>query len=139
VLWFPPNGFDANDPAAFRPYTVNINDPISNTAESLEPVRIPESISAVQVVSMEPYIAHITIFDNLGNFLRNSVQAFGFKGELQNTSRNVQKGRVSYLVWDRKDKNGQYAGNGVYVWRVVFQFKGGKQVVQYTRTGILRN
>lgn len=138
VYWIPPVGFDSKNPSGFRPYSVDINADVSNTPESKSPEAIPEDISAVQVVSKEPYIAHITIYDNLGNFLRSSVQAFGYMGELQNDDRIVPKGRVSFLVWDRKDKSGQIAGNGVYVWKVVFQFKGGKQEVQYTRTGILR-
>jgi len=37
-----------------------------------------------------------------------------------------------------KDSKNQLAGNGVYVWKVTFQFKGGKQEVQYTRTGMMR-
>jgi hypothetical protein len=37
-----------------------------------------------------------------------------------------------------KDKNHQLAGQGVYVWKVRFEFKGGKQEIQYTRTGITR-
>ncbi|MDB5105041.1 MAG: hypothetical protein JWP91_2730, partial [Fibrobacteres bacterium] len=52
--------------------------------------------------------------------------------------RVVPKGLVSYLVWDMKDAHGQLAGQGVYVWKVQFQFKGGKQEVQYTKTGVLR-
>ena len=66
------------------------------------------------------------------------VAADGGHGELQNTARLVPKGLVSFLVWDMKDKNGQLAGQGVYVWKVAFEFKGGKSEVQYTRTGVLR-
>ena len=138
VFWIPPVGFDPANPSGFRPYEVNVNTEVSSIPESQEPVSIPEEISAVQVVSKEPYIAHISIYDNLGNFIRGSVQAFGFKGELLNNDRIVRKGRVSFLVWDQKDTRGQFAGNGVYVWKVQFQFKGGKQEVQYTRTGIMR-
>jgi hypothetical protein len=137
VNWIPPVGFDKNNPTGFNPYTANLNEGTVGT-ETGGIDEIPTNISAVQVVSKEPYIAQISIYDGLGNFVRKSTQAFGFRGELQNTDRIVPKGRVGYLVWDQRDSKGQLAGNGVYVWKVQFQFKGGKQEVQYTRTGILR-
>jgi fibro-slime domain-containing protein len=139
VFWIPPFGFDSKNPSSFdyddktRP-----NDVPGTTPEFKGQEAIPENISAIQVISNEPYVARISIYDNLGNFLRSSVQSFGYKGELQNGLRNVPGGLRSFLVWDTKDKSGQPAGNGVYVWKVLFQFRGGKQDVQYTRTGILR-
>lgn len=140
VYWFPPYGFNPSNPSDFKPYRASITDTSMGPKESIEAVEIPRNVnlSLVQVVSKEPYIAHVTIFDNLGNFLHSSVQAFGFRGELENDNRIVPKGRVSFLVWDQRDTHGQLAANGVYVWKVVFQFKGGKQEVQYTRTGIMR-
>jgi len=144
VKWIPPVGFNATGGTKFDGSViygtnrkVNINDLPSGTDPG-DITDIPETISAVQVVSKEAYIAHIFIYDHLGNFLRSLVQTFGYQGELQNDARIVPKGRVSFLVWDMRDRNGQIAGNGVYVWKVTFQFQGGKQEVQYTRTGILR-
>ena len=99
---------------------------------------LPGILSTVQVISTAPYIAHISIFDSYGNFVFASTQSFGANGEMQNRARVVPKGLVSYLWWDMKDKRGQLAGQGVYVWKVRFEFKGGKQEIQYTRTGIMR-
>jgi hypothetical protein len=101
-------------------------------------VKLPGGISAIQVVSTTAYIAHIAIFDNYGNFVYSSTQVFGGRGELQNQARTVPKGLVSFLWWDMKDKHGQLAGQGVYVWKVTFQFQGRKEEVRYTRTGIMR-
>jgi hypothetical protein len=138
VVWIPPAGFDANNPSGFNSYNVTLDQLPSGTRETATPVKLPANISAIQVVSTAPYIAHITIFDIFGNFVNKSTQAFGGRGELQNLARVVPKGLVSYLVWDMKDSKGQLAGNGVYVWKVQFEFKGGKQEVQYTRTGVMR-
>ena len=138
VKWFPPAGFDANDPSGYKPYSVSLDNLPSGTAEVGQAVGIPRTISAIQVVSNAAYIATINIFDIYGNFVRKSVQTFGGRGELQNINRSVNKGVVSYLIWDMKDSKGQLAGNGVYVWKVTFTFKGGKQEVQYTRTGLMR-
>ena len=145
VNWIPPAGFDATNPSAFDTYLnghpVTLDQLPSGTAEATDPVGIPETISAIQVVTTAPYIATVTIFDIYGNFVRKSIQAFGAHGEMQNDNRIVRSGkggRVSFLVWDMKDSHGQMAGNGVYVWKVSFQFKGGKQEVQYTRTGLMR-
>lgn len=136
VVWIPPYGFTEN--GDFKPYTASLNDLPGGTRETGTPVRLPPNISAIQVVSTTAYIAHVSIFDNYGNFVNSSTQAFGGRGELQNLNRVVPKGLVSYLVWDLRDKNGQLAGQGVYVWKVTFEFKGGKQEVQYTRTGVMR-
>ena len=97
------------------------------------------TVSAIQVISTTKYIAKVNIFDNFGNLVHKSVQAFGYQGELGNVARVVPKGLVSYLVWDQKDMDGQLAGQGVYVWKVAFIFENGKQEIQYTRTGIMRN
>jgi hypothetical protein len=111
---------------------------VTTGREHAAKVSIPTNISAIQVVSTDAYVAHITIFDIYGNFVAKSIQAFGGRGELNNPSRVVFHGLASYLVWDMKDAKGQLAGNGVYVWKVRFEFRGGKQEVQYTRTGLMR-
>ena len=139
VLWFPPFGFDENNPSAFDPYKATLDQlPSTGSGEVAQARPIKGNVSAVQVISTAPYIAQITIFDIYGNFVRKSTQVFGGHGEFQNANRVVRKGLVSYLVWDMKDSKGQIAGNGVYVWKVRFAFKGGKQEVQYTRTGLMR-
>lgn len=138
VVWIPPVGYDPGS-KTLKPYTVgSINDLPTGTRETSTPITLPGSISTIQVVSTTAYIAHVSIFDVYGNFVAKSTQIFGGRGELQNQARIVPKGLVSYLFWDTKDSKGQLAGQGVYVWKVQFEFKGGKQEVQYTRTGLMR-
>jgi fibro-slime domain-containing protein len=137
VAWIPPVGFVEGQ--TFRPYTVaNINDLPSGTRETGTPIKLPANISTIQVVSTGAYIAHVSIFDIYGNFMAKSTQVFGGRGELLNQARVVPGGHLSYLYWDTRDSKGQLAGQGVYVWKVQFEFKGGKQEVQYTKTGMLR-
>ena len=138
VTWIPPVGYDV-ERKTLKTYTVgSINDLPSGSRETSTPIKLPSSISTIQVVSTGAYIARISIFDIYGNFVSSSVQVFGGRGELQNQARVVPKGLVSYLYWDTKNSDGQLAGNGVYVWKVQFEFKGGKQEVQYTKTGMIR-
>ncbi len=138
VLWLPPVNFV--DGAPFTPYT--ITDGLKNlpkgNSDGASPVAVPTNISALQVVTTSPYIAHISIFDITGNFVNSSDQVFGAMGEFANMNRRVKKGVLGYLVWNTKDSHGQLAGQGVYVWKVRFEFADGKQEVQYTRTGLLR-
>ncbi len=142
VLWIPSASYVPNNPN-MRPPGANVAVPNldkmpSGNKETATPILLPSTLSTVQVVSTAPYIAHISIFDTYGNFVFASTQSFGDHGEMQNQARVVPKGLVSYLWWDMRDKNGQLAGQGVYVWKVRFEFKGGKQEIQYTRTGIMR-
>ena len=131
-------GFTENQP--FNPF-VPANPgalPISTTDPGVE-VRLPSTISTVQVVSTGKYIATVSIFDTHGRFIKQFRQAFGYQGELTNGERRTNKGLVSYLVWDLKDSKGQKAGQGVYIWKVTFAFENGNQEVQYTRTGVMRH
>ena len=142
VEWIPPVGFDASSPAgasAFKPF-IPLR-PSSQATGAADPTGIgelPPWISVLQVISTSRYVAQVSIFDNLGSALGTFTQAFGYQGEMGNAKRVVPKGLVSFLVWDQKDKRGQLAGQGVYVWKVVFSFENGKQEVRYTRTGIMR-
>ena len=125
------------------PYGIRIPSRISRPLRSETITRVaiefPMNISAVQVVSTGKYIVDVVIFDLYGNFVKSFRQDFGYRGELNNGARVVSKGLVSYLVWDRKDSKGQKAGQGVYIWKALFSFDTGKQEIQYTRTGIIRN
>ncbi|MEO6095394.1 MAG: fibro-slime domain-containing protein [Fibrobacteria bacterium] len=142
VVWIPPAGFDGDeDDWSYTPIKVGkVSDLPTGSRETATPVRLPRNLSAIQVVSTTAYIARITIYDLYGNFVNSSIQVFGAAGELGNRARRAPKGigMVSYLVWDMKDSMGQKAGNGVYVWKVTFEFKGGKQEIQYTKTGLMR-
>ena len=138
VLWIPPT-WENGKQGSFYSVPGGAKGQIDSSKRETEtPILLPGDISTVQVVSTAPYIANVAIFDIYGNFVVSSVQAFGYRGELKNTARIVPKGMVSYLYWDMKDSKGQIAGQGVYVWKVRFQFNNGKQEIQYTRTGIMR-
>jgi fibro-slime domain-containing protein len=142
VLWIPPWNY-TNEGAPLKPNNItNLRDLeralATTTPEGATPVVLPGTVSTVQVISSAPYIAHVSIFDIYGNFVNSSIQVFGAHGELKNIARVVNKGLQSYLYWDMRDKKGQLAGQGVYVWKVRFEFLGGKQEIQYTKTGIMR-
>jgi hypothetical protein len=135
VNWIPPVGFQQGQP--FLPAVPAVNSPsVGNDGNG--PQALPPGISTVQVVSTGKYIADVTIYDNRGLFLKRFKQPFGYQGELNNRNRIAPKGQVSYLVWDLKDDHGHKAGQGVYIWKVLFTFENGKQEVQYTRTGVVR-
>jgi hypothetical protein len=137
VTWVPPVGFAEGVPFV-PPIPASVN-ALPAGQEATGPIRLPRGISTVQVVSTGKYIADVTIYDNLGRFMKRFKQAFGYWGELNNQNRATSNNRLaSYLVWDMKDYRGQKAGQGVYIWKVVFTFEGNKQEVQYTRTGVVR-
>lgn len=143
VVWVPPVGFDAADPVgSLDRIARRFNDPQSGDrgAEHSYPQPMPAGISTVQVITRTSYLAHITIYDNLGNFVRTMTQAFGRNGELRNNDRIVNDGQVSFLVWDMKDSRGSMVGQGVYVWKVNFTFQetNKKSEVRFTKTGVLR-
>ncbi len=136
TTWIPPFGFTSglpfNPDIPLRPDAPSIgSDP-----KGLE--ALPKDLSTVQVVTTGKYIANIAIFDNNGGFVRKFNQAFGYHGEMNNRTRIASRGQVSYLVWDLRDFRGQKAGQGVYIWKVLFTFENQKQEVQYTKTGLLR-
>lgn len=135
VSWIPPVGFVEGSP--FTPAIPALTSP-SVGVEGTGVTTLPPGISTIQVVSTGKYIADITIYDNRGTFLKRFKQPFGYNGELNNRFRIAPKGEVSYLVWDLKDDHGRKAGQGVYIWKVLFTFDSGKQEVQYTRTGVMR-
>lgn len=135
--WIPPVGFTENIP--FFPLIPKSAATASVGADNLDQAAIPKAISTIQVVSTGKYIADVSIFDNKGYFVKTFKQAFGYQGELNNQNRITKKGLVSYLVWDLKDQHGQKAAQGVFIWKVVFQFENNKEEIQYTRTGVIRN
>lgn len=157
VPWIAPAGYVDGDPdfmdAVERavPSGVDAGSIPNRTAESKFVTTMSSDISAIQVVSTGGYIANIAIFDHLGNFVRASRQGFGFNGEAQNAVRARHDlaqnlGLVSWLVWDMKDSNHNRVGQGVYVWKVNFEYfltkpdetLAKRSEIMYTRTGVLR-
>ncbi len=152
VYWIPPAGWDfaGKDATKFEldraKYLPNgINGDVSTSIpqdNSRLPEPIPQNVSLIQVVSLGRYIANVSIFDNLGHFMKSFKQAFGYQGELDNRNRisqNGPRGMVSYLVWDLKDKNGAMAGQGVYIWKIAFSYPQNKKTeIEYVRIGLMR-
>ena len=134
--WIPPVGFVPGAP--FNPAVPPVKTLPAGT-ETQDITSLPPGIGAVQVVSTGKYVVDINIYDNNGVFVRHLRQAFGYNGELNNRNRISNRGLVSYLVWDLKDKNGQKAGQGVYIWKASFHFETGKEDIEYTKTGVMRN
>ncbi|MEO7426878.1 MAG: hypothetical protein ABI036_16950 [Fibrobacteria bacterium] len=142
TIWVPPADFPANyvpGQSVYIPVVPAIGAAAEPGKDASRRSVLPPDISTIQVISTGEYIADISIYDNLGNFLKSFQQAFGYRGELSNQERAAKRGWASYLVWDMKNAKGQKAGQGVYVWKVVFRFKVGKQEIRYTRTGVMRN
>lgn len=141
ILWIPPVDFPSGWTVGgnYRPMVdVGINDPLVEKDEAQGLKTLPAGISVVQVVTSGRYIAHISLFDNHGRFVKSWNQKFGFDGELRNTYRITNQGVRSFLVWDTRDSRGGRAGNGAYVWKVIFELEGNKQEVRYIRTGLVR-
>jgi hypothetical protein len=102
------------------------------------PRDLPDGAALVQVVGWGRYVAQVSIFDHLGNFVRRFTQTFGYRGELDNPARRTPEGLQSYLVWDQRDERGRRAGLGVYLWRIAFTVEGGGRMETVIRMGVLR-
>jgi hypothetical protein len=142
--WIPPADWPAGyvpGTSVYVPEAHAPGDPIHPGADAGAAEPMPGGIGAVQVVSTGDYIAQVSIFDNLGNWVCDFSQSFGYRGELANAKRRAASGRglVSYLVWNLKDSRSRMAGNGAYVWKIRFLFADGKQEIRYVRTGLMRN
>lgn len=144
--WIPPAGFN---PLTYeqgrtwvqKPLVPGENPcPFSQTEVGFgRPENLPACLSAVQVISQGKYKAKISIFDNLGNFLRKQEQHFGYCGELGHDMRGITGGNVSYLVWDMKDEKGRKAGQGAYVWKITLETEKNSPIVETLITGIMRS
>jgi hypothetical protein len=144
VEWIPPADWPAGYVPGVSVYTPEKhapNDSMKSGQDAATNGGMPGGIGAVQVVSTAEYVAEVSIFDNLGHWVKSFSQAFGYRGELANVKRRAKngKGLVSFLVWDLKDAQGSRAANGAYIWKIQFRFKTGKQEVRYVRTGLARS
>ncbi len=144
VNWIPPADWPADNNVSTyngssRENINPANPPSGLTTDQFGVVPMPANISTVQIIAVGKYIAHVSIYSSLGEFMESFTQDFGYQGELKNSARTAPGGWYSYLVWDEKDAHGQLAGQGVYIWKVVFYFPDTKgQEVYYTRTGLVR-
>ncbi len=144
IEWVAPQDFPANYVAG-APYTPKATHVISDTVVTATDSKVKESLpkgfSTLQVVTAGGpsgrYIAHVHLSDHLGHFVKSWNQDFGFNGELKNVFRRSNSGVTSFLVWDGRDSKNQLAGQGVYVWSVIFETPNGKETL-VRRTGYVR-
>jgi hypothetical protein len=128
VQWIPPVGFPDSSklPATDLPIR-----------ETTTPTTLPTDISVIQIVSTEAYKAHVRICDYRNKTIRTFDQEFGYKGEMNNPSRAVPRGLVSYLVWDTKNDAGRQAPDGTYTWKISLTLASGKVEERSQLTGLI--
>jgi hypothetical protein len=139
VIWNPPVSFDTNlippmgasdsrSPSK-APYDTSKSTTVSwvdPSARDTQPSTVlPSRITVLQVLSTEPYRAHILISDCRDEPIRTLDQEFGYQGEFENRQSPAPKGLLSYLVWDMKDAAGRDAPDGVYLWKMRFTYGSG--------------
>jgi hypothetical protein len=149
VKWVPPadwnsnsdvnvmNGYYNNFGKVDHGYIPGTTAAIPGSDQSKEQL-LPNNISLVQVVTTSAYIADVSIYDNLGHFVRRFRQAFGYLGEFSNRDRQAPRGFKSYLIWDLHDSKGRRVGQGAYIWKTTFTFDDRSQKIKFTRTGVVR-
>ncbi|MBF0431983.1 MAG: VWA domain-containing protein [Fibrobacteria bacterium] len=86
-----------------------------------------------------PYTAYINIYDHLGKFVYQSVQRFGFCGEIDNPARHVNGRVMNDLVWNQKTMDSTFVGSGVFIWKVNIKFQSGATRELLRRHGIARS
>jgi hypothetical protein len=140
VKWVPPADWDAATYTGIgkidQGYLPHMGTPVRTDNQRETP--FPANISAVQVVTTTAYVVDVSIYDHLGQHVRNFRQSFGYMGEFSNPDRIAPKGFKSFLIWDLMDKNGYRVGQGAYIWKATFTFADRSQKVQFTRTGVMR-
>lgn len=134
VLWIPPAGFSDSNPIipSLHPDTT-----LTTTRDTTPLKPMPRSITALQIISTGPYRAHIRILDYKLDLVREMDQEFGYQGEMDNVSRDVPKGLVSYLVWDNLTSAGRRAQDGVYLWKVRMTTESNAVVDRIAKTGLI--
>jgi len=128
--------------------TVKPNPPVAGTgkevkwipAEKSEWATQPDTISAIEIWSIAPYKAKISIFDGAASVIATFSQKFGYDGEMDMASRSSDDHRykLGYLSWDQHSNEGRKVGTGVYIWRIDFKFKDGHSEYRLVKTGVKR-
>ncbi len=120
-LWIPPKGLDSDGSISEELLSQQCNNQV-NQVEEEDFRNYPQNcLSSVFVETLGGYIAEVEIYDHLGKFIHRSVQSFGKCGETANENRLGPNGFRSWLVWNMKDKDENFVGSGVYVWKVKYR------------------
>jgi hypothetical protein len=136
IQWIPPVGYVPGSP--FQETNLPAPGQPASGRDATAQIPLTEGTTLLKVVSAGKYLARVSIFDNLGVFVKSFGQSFGYKGELENASRLEPLGYKSFLVWDGRDKGGHLAGQGVYIWIIDFTLADGSTHSKTVRTGLLR-
>ena len=139
VRWVPPadsRDSDISVPAGSNTTIPPLDPgPLPAASDTANPGTIPQSVSVIQVVSNEGYRAHIVISDEGKRTVRTLDQEFGSHGEFDNPQGSP--GKVSFLVWDKRDEAGRDVPDGVYLWVVRFTYGSGAVEEMTQLTGVL--
>lgn len=137
IGWIPPVGYVPGTTFRESQLPVPGSQPVGTDMTGSIP--LDPAIATVQIIANRKYIARVSIFDNLGNRVREFSQSFGYRGELANPARHAgSRGWTGYLVWDLRDQKGAQAGQGVYIWNILLEYEDGTRAVRLLRTGVLR-
>ncbi|MGL1934509.1 MAG: discoidin domain-containing protein [Fibrobacterales bacterium] len=113
--------------------------------ESEEEFRYGCSASMVTVTGIldGAYRADIAIYDNIGQFITQWTQHFGYCGEFDNAERQNQSNQpglfINDLKWDLKDTQGRNVGSGIYMWKVTYYFASGEKHSVTRTMGVVRS
>jgi hypothetical protein len=101
-----------------------------NHVDTLKEVPYPRNcLSSILVITDEPFIAYIDIFNDYGEKVHSSTQRFGFCGEFNNPFRMTQTGLyMVQLVWNMRDFDGKYAGPGIYTMKTKLNYPSSTEI-----------
>ena len=101
---------------------------------------LPDSLSAISVRAMMPYTAEVYIFDGISTYVTDFKQKFGYNGEMDDPNRSNpgELAKLGFLYWDERSDKGRKVGNGIYIWKIFFQFEDGHKEIRIIKTGVYR-
>ena len=101
---------------------------------------LPDSLTTIQVASVMPFTAYVTIYDGLSNVVATFEQKFGENGEMTQESRRNSDNyaKTGFLVWNKRSDDGRLVGSGVYIWRIKFKFEDGHSEKRIVKMGVKR-
>ncbi|MGL1900562.1 MAG: discoidin domain-containing protein [Fibrobacterales bacterium] len=101
------------------------------------------SMATVTGILDGPYRADVTVFDNIGQFVAQWTQYFGYCGEFENEDRQRQSNQagvfINDLMWDLKDTKDRNVAAGIYMWKVNYHFASGEKHSVSRTMGVVRH
>jgi hypothetical protein len=84
--------------------------------------RDPDAAASLRLISTACYHARVRVIDAVKDTVRTFDSRFAI---FNRTEDEKNRGVVGYLSWDGKDDAGQAVPEGVYLWRMEFDFGAG--------------